>query len=135
VTQVKKVADLIAEISAASQEQSQGIEQVNKAVTTMDSVTQQNAAQTEELSSTAQALAAQAEELTAQVGQFRLGEEAASREPRAASLDQQAAGSGQLAGASVKPTAKVIPLKQAAAPPPVRVATGTDDVQGEFEEF
>ena len=120
VSGVKKVADLIAEITAASSEQATGIEQVNKAVTQMDSVTQQNAAQTEELSSTAQALAAQAEELTAQVAQFKL-----SHEPRAASRDV---------------SGKVIPLKrkiakQPAAPPPVRVATGTDDAQGKFEEF
>ena len=60
---VKKVADLIVEITAASTEQAQGIEQVNKAVTQMDSVTQQNAAQTEELSSTAQNLATQAAEV------------------------------------------------------------------------
>ena len=72
VSQVKRVADLVAEITAASAEQATGIGQVNKAVTQMDAVTQQNAAQTEELSSTAQSLAAQAEELQAQVGQFRL---------------------------------------------------------------
>ena len=72
VSGVKRVADLIAEITAASSEQSQGIEQVNKAVTQMDTVTQRNAAQTEELSGTAQTLAAQAKELQAQVAQFTL---------------------------------------------------------------
>jgi methyl-accepting chemotaxis protein len=130
MTQVKKVADLIADIAAASQEQSQGIEQVNKAVTQMDSVTQQNAAQTEELSSTAQSLAAQAEELSAQVAQFKLTGAAISDQPSAVSP-----GSG----------GKVIPLKakprggQAAQPPhrpaAMPVATGTDDKAGQFEEF
>jgi methyl-accepting chemotaxis protein len=72
VAGVKKVADLVAEISAASQEQATGIDQVNKAMTQMDVVTQQTAGQTEELSSTAQVLAGQAEELTAQVEKFTL---------------------------------------------------------------
>jgi methyl-accepting chemotaxis protein len=73
VGSVKRVTDIIAEIAAASQEQSTGIDQVNKAVTQMDQVTQANAAQTEELSSTAQSLAAQAAQLQALVGGFKVG--------------------------------------------------------------
>jgi methyl-accepting chemotaxis protein len=69
---VKRVTDIIAEIAAASQEQTTGIDQVNKAVTQMDQVTQANAAQTEELSATAQSLATQSEELQAVVGRFKL---------------------------------------------------------------
>ena len=60
---MKRVTDIIAEIAAASQEQSQGIDQVNKAVGQMDQVVQSNAAQTEELSSTARLLAGQAADL------------------------------------------------------------------------
>jgi methyl-accepting chemotaxis protein len=48
VTSVKRVTDIMAEISAASKEQSDGIEQVNQAITQMDTVTQQNAALVEE---------------------------------------------------------------------------------------
>jgi len=48
VSSVRKVSDLIAEIAAASQEQSSGIEQVNRAVTQMDQVVQQNASLVEE---------------------------------------------------------------------------------------
>jgi methyl-accepting chemotaxis protein len=77
VGSVKRVTDIIAEIAAASQEQSTGIDQVNRAVTQMDQVTQSNAAQTEELSSTAQALTAQAEQLQALVAGFKLGGAAA----------------------------------------------------------
>ena len=125
VAGVKKVADLIAEISAASGEQAQGIEQVNKAVMQMDTVTQQNAAQTEELSSTAQALAAQAEELSAQVAQFKLASAAVSPQPGAVSHGSER---------------KVVPLKTKAkatpvAPKPVPAATGTDGMPGGFEEF
>lgn len=72
VASVKHVTDIIAEISAASQEQSTGVDEVNKAVSQMDQVTQQNAAQTEELSSTAELLADQARQLQALVGRFRL---------------------------------------------------------------
>ena len=74
VTSVKRVTDIIAEIAAASQEQTSGIDQVNRAVTQMDQLTQANAAETEELSSTAQALAAQADQLRALVAQFDLGD-------------------------------------------------------------
>ncbi len=70
VVSVKRVTDIIAEIAAASREQSIGIEQVNRAVTQMDQVVQANAAQTEEMSSTAQALAEQAGRLQELVGRF-----------------------------------------------------------------
>ena len=75
VTSVKRVTDIIGQIAAGSQEQSGGIDQVNRAVTQMDQVVQASAAQTEELSSTAQSLTAQAEQLQALVGKFRLGRE------------------------------------------------------------
>jgi methyl-accepting chemotaxis protein len=66
------VTDIIAEIAAASGEQSAGIDQVNRAVAQMDRVVQSNAAQTEELSSTAQTLASQAQQLETLVGRFTL---------------------------------------------------------------
>lgn len=69
---VKKVADLIAEMSAAAQEQAQGIEQVNKAVIQMDAVMQKNAAQTEQFSTIAKAMMTQAAELQGQVDSFKL---------------------------------------------------------------
>ena len=68
----KKVNDLIAEIAAASQEQSQGIDQVNTAVAQMDKVTQQNAANSEESASAAEEMSSQAEELQSMIGQFAL---------------------------------------------------------------
>jgi methyl-accepting chemotaxis protein len=74
VTSVKRVTDIVAEIAAASREQSSGIEQVNKAVTQMDQVTQANASQTEEMSGTAESLAGEAGKLQLLVGQFKLSE-------------------------------------------------------------
>jgi uncharacterized membrane-anchored protein YhcB (DUF1043 family) len=72
VTSVKRVTDIVSEIAAASREQASGIEQVNKAVTQMDQVTQGNASQTEELSGTAEGLAGQATQLQQLVAQFNL---------------------------------------------------------------
>ena len=86
VAAVKRVTDIVAEIAAASREQSAGIEQVNKAVTQMDQVTQANASQTEEMSGTSESLSAEAGKLQGLVRRFRLGEEAATEAaPRAAS--------------------------------------------------
>ncbi|MDW2981963.1 methyl-accepting chemotaxis protein [Rhodanobacter sp. KK11] len=72
VDSVKKVTDIVAEIAAASQEQSAGIDQVNNAVMQMDEMTQQNAALVEEASAAARAMHEQAGDLTSQVGFFRL---------------------------------------------------------------
>ena len=72
VTSVKRVTDIVAEIAAASREQSVGIEEVNRAVSQMDQITQQNAAQNEELSATAGTLSGQARELDALVSWFKL---------------------------------------------------------------
>ena len=77
VTSVKRVTDIVAEIAAASREQTVGIEQINKAVAQMDQVTQSNASQTEEMSGTAVALSGQAEQLQAVVAQFNLNRDAA----------------------------------------------------------
>jgi len=68
----KKVNDLIAEIAAASKEQSTGIKEVNDAVGQMDKVTQQNAANAEESASASEELSSQAQELQAMVAQFKI---------------------------------------------------------------
>ena len=64
VTSVKKVSDIVAEIAAASREQSGGIEQVNQAVMQMDEMTQQNAALVEQATAASQSMAGQARQLT-----------------------------------------------------------------------
>ncbi|SEK34142.1 Methyl-accepting chemotaxis protein [Roseateles sp. YR242] len=73
VGEVQAVSVLIEQISAASHEQSQGLGQVNEAVTHLDRMTQQNAALVEESAAAAESLRQQSERLTAVVGQFRLG--------------------------------------------------------------
>ncbi|QYD69857.1 Tar ligand binding domain-containing protein [Paraburkholderia edwinii] len=70
---VRRVSEITVEISAASEEQSDGIEQVTQAVTQMDSVTQQNAALVEEAAAAAASLREQAERMNGVVSVFRTG--------------------------------------------------------------
>ncbi len=70
VVAVKHVTDIMSEISAASDEQSSGIEQVNQAVNQMDEVTQQNAALVEEAAAAALSLEEQAQLLRDAVASF-----------------------------------------------------------------
>lgn len=72
VSSVRRVTDIMAEITAASQEQSAGIEQVNQAITQMDQVTQQNAALVEEAAAAADSLQEQAASLSEIVSVFRV---------------------------------------------------------------
>ncbi|MBT9505121.1 methyl-accepting chemotaxis protein [Rhodoferax sp.] len=72
VNGIKRVTDLMGEISAASREQSQGVSQVGEAVTHMDQVTQQNAALVEEMSAAANSLKSQAQDLVSTVSVFKI---------------------------------------------------------------
>jgi methyl-accepting chemotaxis protein len=72
VSAIKRVSDIMAEISAASVEQSGGIELVNQAITQMDEVTQQNAALVEESAAAAESLEEQAQNLATSVSVFKL---------------------------------------------------------------
>ena len=75
VSSIKRVTDIMGEISAASHEQSAGVAQVGEAVTQMDQATQQNAALVEEMAAAASALKSQATELVQTVAVFKLGGE------------------------------------------------------------
>ena len=84
VQSARRVADLMGEIAAASEEQHSGIEQVNKAVSQMDEMTQQNAALVEQASAAAQAMASQSQGLREVVSVFRIGGSNAVSAPAAA---------------------------------------------------
>src|SRR5450830_811137 len=75
VNSVKRVTDIVGEISSASEEQSDGIEQINLAITQMDEVTQKNAALVEEAAAAAQSMQHQAGTLLEVVSIFKLGAE------------------------------------------------------------
>ncbi|MBN8218727.1 MAG: MCP four helix bundle domain-containing protein [Spirochaetes bacterium] len=71
---VGKVKNLVAEITAASQEQLSGVDQINKTIMSLDQNTQQNSSLVEESASAAEELSSQAEELFAIVSQFKIGD-------------------------------------------------------------
>ena len=98
VENVHKVGDIIAEIAAASSEQSSGIEQVNLAVSQMDSMTQQNASLVEESAAASRSLEEQALALKRQVAFFQLdGDGAAAANPAPVVAAQPDSASGRAA--------------------------------------
>ena len=130
VTSVQRVTDIMAEISAASQEQTAGIEQVSQTVMQMDEATQQNAALVEEASAAARAMEDQAAQLADAVAVFRLAGGHAAAPARAAAKHEVAA--------TTKPSAAVAathPKTDKAAPrraPALAVAQGNDNDWQEF---
>jgi len=145
VCAVKQVSDIIAEIAAASEEQSAGIEQVNKAVMQLDAMTQQNSALVEEASAASELMADQARALAEMMDKYNVSPEAAAAgdaawaEPRGATAapeTQERRGAGRpwakadgKAPAARPLTAKAPVLR---TPPMVGAANGTDS---EWEQF
>ncbi|MGK5079003.1 methyl-accepting chemotaxis protein [Janthinobacterium sp. HLX7-2] len=127
VTSIRQVADIMGEITAATQEQSHGIEEVNQAIAQMDQMTQQNAALVEEAAAAAESMQDQAQKLADAVSIFKLGGESPvqAAAPGPARVPRPA-----LKAASSKPVAQAA---KAVAPPPAkkRAAAGGDD----WEEF
>jgi methyl-accepting chemotaxis protein len=141
VSSVRRVTDIVGEISSASIEQSTGIEEVNRAITQMDEVTQQNAALVEEAAAAAQSLQDQAHTLAGVVSVFRLKDSLGGHAPVL-----------RAAVSSPRPALKKAPTPPAAATRKVAVATkpatrltqsapqGTptpprDDNSGDWETF
>ena len=87
VDSIRRVTDIMGEISAASTEQSQGVAQVGEAVTNMDQATQQNAALVEQMAAAASRLKGQSEELVQTVAVFKLADDGSS-DPAAYAQDQ-----------------------------------------------
>ncbi|WP_386348434.1 methyl-accepting chemotaxis protein [Xanthomonas campestris] len=122
VASVQRVTDIMGEISAASQEQSAGIEQVNQTITQMDETTQQNAALVEEATAAARSMEEQAGHLAEAVSVFKLDAPAAPVHARPAASRPVA----------VKTAAK--PVRSAAAPArPAKSETALAD--GNWQEF
>ncbi|WP_169313583.1 methyl-accepting chemotaxis protein [Spirochaeta africana] len=91
VEDIKKTAELVQEISASSNEQNSGAEQINQALIQLDQVTQQNAGASEEIASTAEELSAQAEQLEETISFFKI--DASAHRPALGAPAQRAAGS------------------------------------------
>ncbi|MEM5401683.1 methyl-accepting chemotaxis protein [Paraburkholderia unamae] len=123
IAAVQRVTDIMGEIAAASQEQSGGIDQVARAVTQMDEVTQQNAALVEEAAAAAQSLEDQAGRLREAVAVFNLDDAAGRAAPvqpvRAAARTAavpRAVTRPAAAGGAAAPAARRAPRNAATAP-------------------
>ncbi|MFL9879993.1 methyl-accepting chemotaxis protein [Herbaspirillum rhizosphaerae] len=127
VASVKRVTDIVGEISAASVEQSSGLEQINQAIAQMDEVTQQNAALVEEAAAAAQSLQEQAGRLSVAVGVFKLGHNDGLM---LNSIPHQSHRS-----IDITPRASQLPRKDIRSLAQKQVATATDDMNGSWEQF
>ncbi len=132
VDSVKRVTDLIAEIAAASQEQSSGIGQVNMAVTQMEQVVQQNASLVEEATAATESMKDQAATLLQSVSRFKLDDERAGGYANVHPREKHAA---------APVTAKRAPRKWAERPGQLHAKTMTlgapqaQPANGDWEEF
>ena len=121
VPAIEKTAELVQDVTAASQEQAAGVAQVNKAMNQLDEVTQRNAAAAEELSSTAEELAAQSEALQQLMAFFRPGE------PGDATMRQATLpGAGSGVRRALPQQAALRPALAVASPTAARMAVETD---------
>jgi len=137
VDSVRRVTDIMSEISAASAEQTAGIEQINQAVAQMDEGTQQNAALVEQAAAASSAMQEQAATLAQAVAVFRIdGGQAvtpavAQRAPAVVRASPRAPAVGSApARVAAKPTARPAP-----APTPVGARARATVEAGEWEEF
>ncbi len=142
VNSVKRVTDIIAEISAASQEQASGIDQVNKAVMQMDQGTQQNAALVEEATSASQSMKQQAGALIEQVAFFKISDQGGGHVSRGTNSSTRGATSKPSLISSSAPTKSSSPARMPAKSTPQPVGVGSSNGKGAskgdddfFEEF
>ena len=130
VTSIRQVADIMGEITAATQEQSHGIEEVNQAIAQMDQMTQQNAALVEEAAAAAESMQDQAQKLADAVSIFKLGSEHQQVQAAIPAQVKAVAARPALKAASGKRVAQAV---KTATPPSAKklAAAGGDD----WEEF
>jgi methyl-accepting chemotaxis protein len=132
VTSVQRVTDIMGEITAASVEQSAGIDQVNDAITSMDEVTQQNAALVEQAAAAAESLVDQAVSLIEVVSAFQLNSGSYSDSKSSG----RAIASRPVASHSAsRPAARQMAQKPVARPVLAKVSAKTGTNDGDWEEF
>ena len=133
---VKKVTDLVGEISAASREQSAGIEEINKAVMQMDEMTQQNAALVEQAAAATEALTEQAQNLTQLTAFFSMGAQARGKRLMAPPARTSSFTNAPIKFGAAAPKAsrgKASPPPATPSPGSQHLATGTDG--DDWEQF
>ncbi|WGG52253.1 methyl-accepting chemotaxis protein [Rugamonas sp. DEMB1] len=132
VTSIKQVADIMGEITAATQEQSNGIEEVNQAITQMDEMTQQNAALVEQAAAAAESMQEQAQKLAQAVSIFKLSSDGnAPRQAAPQPAPRPAASKAVAAPRPAAPLRAAAPAAGKAAPKKLASAASSD----EWEEF
>ncbi|KIF82476.1 methyl-accepting chemotaxis protein [Noviherbaspirillum autotrophicum] len=114
VPNIKKTSDLVQEITAASEEQSSGVGQINTAMTQLSQVTQQNASSSEELAATAEEMSGQAEQLQNTMSFFKL------------ESGKQASGATKMVRKSARAGKAPFPLHTEMKPASVALALGGD---------
>ncbi|RYF57129.1 MAG: methyl-accepting chemotaxis protein, partial [Comamonadaceae bacterium] len=126
VQSIRRVTDLMGEISAASREQSAGVAQIGEAVSHMDQATQQNAALVEQSAAAAESLKGQAQQLVGAVAVFKLD----AQHEAANAPSRPAASAAPAGGDAVRAAFRPVIVPTRAAPQPVALAssklTGTD---------
>lgn len=127
VPEIQKTSELVAEISAASNEQNAGASQINAAIQQLDKVTQQNTSAAEEMSSTAEELSTQAEQLQSSISYFRLSESEGSEAKIAAKHTARATAKN-----SVKNGVAELQARVAAAAPTLGKAKSSVKANGGF---
>jgi methyl-accepting chemotaxis protein len=139
VMSVKKVSDIVAEIAAASREQSSGIEQVNKAVMQMDEMTQQNAALVEQATAASQSMADQARDLTVMMEKYQVndsgvsvGRAPASPKAQVQSLPERRGANRPFSGKPAVAPGKAPVSREVPVAPSRAVANGNDADWREF---
>ena len=131
VESIKHVTDIMAEITAASHEQTSGIDQINQAVSQMDQVTQQNASLVEEAAAAAEAMQEQAANLAQVVSVFKLnGTQTAALAPAA-----KAPVARLVKTAAAPLPRKAAPKVQVTAAKPKRLAAASTPIDEEWEQF
>ncbi|WP_024326827.1 methyl-accepting chemotaxis protein [Thioalkalivibrio sp. AKL19] len=134
VDSVKKVSDIIAEIAAASEEQSTGLDEINKAVTQLDEVTQQNAALVEEAAAASESLDDQSRELLEMMSFFKGVQASAAGQAAPQPTARPSATAGRAAGGT---TGLKRPASASGGSPTGRPAPATSrqEASEEWEEF
>ena len=138
VSSVRRVTDIMGEITSASSEQSIGIDQVNTAITQMDQVTQQNAALVEQAAAAAASMQEQAARLADVAASFKLGDAVAQPMPVLAPPRPAQAATRTPAPAAVRAAAKPLRAVTPAKPAPVKLASKKSASVGgdsDWEEF
>jgi len=135
VPDIQRTAELVQEISAASNEMNTGADQINRAIQQLDQVTQQNASASEEMASTSEELSSQAEQLQATIAYFKIDTIGSGSRRRQADRPQPHAMNAKVAHLTHQPRKPAQKAKPGKGVDINLAGTGPDDRDADFERF